>query len=98
MKLPATATLNEAAALAAALPEAVASGSGALRVDASALTAFDSSTIALLLQAQRLTQAAGRGFEVVGTPPKLLQLASLYGVDGLLPLSLSPPTARPEPA
>ena len=88
MKLPASATLNEAAALAATLPEAVATGSGVLQVDASALSAFDSSTIALLLQAQRLAQAAGRGFEVTGTPPKLEQLASLYGVDGLLPLSL----------
>ena len=87
MQLPATATLNEAAALAATLPEAVAGGSGVLRVDASALNAFDSSTIALLLQAQRLAQAAGRGFEVVGTPTKLLELASLYGVDSLLALS-----------
>ena len=94
MKLPAVATLNEAAALAATLPEAVASGSGVLRVDASALTVFDSSTIALLLQAQRLAQAAGRGFEVLGTPPKLLELASLYGVDGLLPLSPLSPASR----
>ena len=88
MKLPATATLNEAAALAATLPEAVAAGSGVLQMDASALTAFDSSTIALLLQAQRLARAAGRGFEVTAAPPKLQQLASLYGLDGLLPLSL----------
>ena len=86
MQLPATATLNEAAALAATLPEAVASGSGVLRVDASALSAFDSSTIALLLQAQRLAQAAGRGFEVLAAPPKLVELASLYGVDALLSL------------
>ena len=98
MKLPTTATLNEAAALAATLPGAVASGSGVLRVDASALTAFDSSTIALLLQAQRLAQAAGRSFEVVGTPPKLLELASLYGVDGLLPLSLPLSPSLPVPA
>ena len=39
-------------------PAQVAEGSGVLRVDASALTAFDSSTIALMLQAQRLAQAA----------------------------------------
>ena len=97
MQLPATATLNEAAALAATLPDTVASGSGVLRVDASALTAFDSATLALLLQAQRLAQAAGRGFEVVGTPPKLLQLASLYGVDALLPLSPLPPLSPPPP-
>ena len=94
MQLPATATLDNAAALAATLPDAVASGSGVLRVDASALLAFDSSTIALLLQAQRLAQAAGRGFEVVAAPAKLVQLAKLYGVDGLLCLS---PGSAPAP-
>jgi phospholipid transport system transporter-binding protein len=59
-------------------------------VDASALKAYDSSTIALLLQAQRLAQAAGRGFEVTGLPDKLLELARLYGVDSLLAPSPSP--------
>ncbi len=87
MQLPATATLEQAAALAATLPAAVAGGSGVLRVDASALTSFDSSTIALLMQARRLAQAAGRGFEVAGAPAKLSELARLYGVDGLLSLS-----------
>ena len=91
MQLPATATLAEAAALAATLPAAVAAGSGPLRVDASALTAFDSSTIALLLQTQRLAQAAGRTLQVDGVPAKLIELARLYGVDGLLPLLASEP-------
>ena len=85
MRLPATATLEEAPALAATL--AAADGSGVWQLDASELTAFDSSAIALLLQAQRLAQAAGRGFEVVGMPPKLIELATLYGVDALLALS-----------
>ena len=88
MQLPERATLEQAATLALTLPAAVEEGSDTVRIDASQLKAFDSSTIALLLQAQRLAQAAGRGFEVTGTPPKLEQLASLYGVDGLLPLSL----------
>ena len=95
MQLPATATLHEAAALAGTLPAAVAAlaaGSGPLRVDASALTAFDSSTIALLLQAQRLAQASGRTLQVDGVPPKLIELARLYGVDGLLPLPPSEPS------
>jgi phospholipid transport system transporter-binding protein len=91
MQLPATATLEQAAALAASLPAAVSAGSGVLRIDASALTAFDSSTIALLLQAQRLARAAGRSVEVAGAPAKLHELAQLYGVDGLLML-LSPGT------
>ena len=99
MNLPETATLNEAAALAATLPEAVAAGSGVLQLNASALSVFDSSAIALLLQAQRLAQAAGRGFEVVAAPAKLVELARLYGVDGLLSLSpsLPLPAALPGP-
>lgn len=84
MQLPADATLNHAAALAAQLPQALAASSGVLHLDASALKAFDSSTLALLLQAQRLAQAAGRGFEVSAVPAQLVQLARLYGVDSLL--------------
>lgn len=86
MILPATATLDETAALARALPAEIAAGSGLLTVDASALTTFDSSAIALLLQARRLAQAAGRGFAVHGAPPKLAELATLYGVVELLSL------------
>lgn len=95
MQLPATATLDEAAQLAAELPQAVAAGSGVLRVDASALKSFDSSTLALLLQAQRLAQAAGRGFEVSGMPAQLVDLARLYGVDSLLALSPAGPRDGP---
>jgi|GWRWMinimDraft_6_1066014.scaffolds.fasta_scaffold37728_2 phospholipid transport system transporter-binding protein len=84
MQLPAKATLQQAAALAASLPQALAGSTGVFRVDASLMQEVDSSTIALLLQAQRLAQAAGRSFEVTGLPPKLLALASLYGVDSLL--------------
>ncbi len=87
MQLPATATLEQAAELATTLPAEVAGGAGVLRVDAGALQAYDSSTIALLLQARRLAQAAGRGFEVVGAPAKLVELARLYGVEELLALS-----------
>ncbi len=93
MQLPATATLDQAAELAATLPAAVDAGTGTLRIDASALQAYDSSTIALLLQARRLAQAAGRDFEVVGAPGKLAELARLYGVEELLSLSPSSPTA-----
>jgi phospholipid transport system transporter-binding protein len=91
MQLPETATIDETAGLALALPAAVATGSGPVRVDAGALQAFDTSAIALLLQARRLAQAAGRGFEVVGAPPKLAELARLYGVEALLSLAPAPP-------
>jgi phospholipid transport system transporter-binding protein len=87
MILPAQATLEHSAELAALLPEAVATGSGVMRVDASALQDFDTSTIALLMQARRMAQAAGRGFAVTGAPPKLAQLAELYGVEELLSLA-----------
>ena len=65
MQLPATATLEQAAELATTLPAEVAGGAGVLRVDAGALQAYDSSTIALLLQARRLAQAAGRGLSLI---------------------------------
>jgi phospholipid transport system transporter-binding protein len=94
MQLPAIATLDEAAALAATLPAAIANGSsGPVHIDASALQSFDTSAIALLLQARRLALAAGRGVEITGVPAKLAELARLYGVEGLLSLSPSVPPA-----
>jgi phospholipid transport system transporter-binding protein len=89
VQLPADATLQRTAALAAELPAALAGSSGVFIVDASALSSYDTSTIALLLQARRLAKAAGRGFAVTGVPAQLAQLATLYGVEELL--SLSPP-------
>lgn len=87
MQLPTTATLEEAAELALLLPAAVAEGSGPVQIDASALQAFDTSAIALLLQARRLAQAGGRGFVVTGAPARLAELARLYGVEELLSLA-----------
>ena len=92
MKLPENATLEQAAGLAAQLPAALAAeSSGAFSIDATALKAYDTSTVALLLQAHRLAKGAGRGFEVVGAPLQLAELARLYGVEELL--SLSPAAA-----
>jgi phospholipid transport system transporter-binding protein len=93
MKLPPQATLEQAAALAQALPAAVTDGNGVLRIDASDLRSFDSSAIALLMQARRMAQAAGRGFEVAGAPAKLAELARLYGVEELLALRSGTPAA-----
>ena len=87
MELPATATLEQAGVLLQQINAAVgAAAGGALRVDASALKDFDTSALALLLHARR---AAGKGavqLTVVGAPPKLRELAVLYGVDELLSL------------
>ncbi len=87
LRLPENATLEQAATLAATLPAALARGKGAFSVDASALKAYDTSTIALLLQARRGAQASGRAFTVTGAPAQLVQLAALYGVERLLSVS-----------
>ena len=87
MQLPPDATLQTVAELAAKLPAAVADGSGMFTVDASALTHYDTATIALLMQARRTAQAAGRSFSVNGAPAQLQQLAALYGVQELLALA-----------
>jgi phospholipid transport system transporter-binding protein len=87
VQLPALASLELAAELAAQLPAALAGSEGVFTVDASALRGYDTSTISLLLQARRLAQASGRGFAVIGLPEQLAQLAALYGVAELLPAS-----------
>ena len=55
-----------------------------LTVDGSDLKHFDSSALAVLLECQRMARANGRAFAVQHLPPKLTELARLYGVDGLL--------------
>lgn len=91
MKLPATATLEQASALVREVEAALAGGSGPLVIDASALHSLDTSTIAVLLHARRLALAAGRGFVVEGAPAQLAQLARLYGVEELLALAPGTP-------
>jgi len=81
MQLPAQLSVDTAAAW--PLP-GVARQAGPLVVDASPLQDFDSAALAVLLQLRRQADAAGRGFELQGAPPKLVQLAQLYGVAGLL--------------
>ena len=53
--------------------------------DASALQAFDSSALAVLLECRREAQVAGKSFSVQGLPARLRQLAQLYGVAELIP-------------
>jgi phospholipid transport system transporter-binding protein len=69
------------------LEQAAATGNvdaAMLTVDGSALQHFDSSALAVLLECQRMARAKGRAFAVQSLPPKLTELARLYGVDGLL--------------
>lgn len=62
----------------------VASATGAVVVDASALTQFDSSALAVLLDCRREALRQGQSFAVRGLPERLRQLAGLYGVSELL--------------
>jgi phospholipid transport system transporter-binding protein len=88
MQLPRHLSIDGAAtALDALRSAAAAAGGGALRIDASTLEVFDSSALALLLQARRMAQARGRPLQVRGAPAKLMQLAQLYGVAELLDLT-----------
>ena len=93
MQLPDTVTLTQATELLQQVQDTVAaSASGTLlRIDASAVTVLDTAAVALLLEARRLAEQRGLGFEIAGAPPKLAELAVLYGVAGLL--SLSAPSA-----
>jgi phospholipid transport system transporter-binding protein len=87
--LPPTLTMPQARAASAALAQALAGverGAQAV-IDASALHELDTAALAVLLQAQR--DAATRGVRLVveGAPPKLRQIAALYGVESLLGLA-----------
>ena len=85
--LPNTLTLAQANAAVQAIEQVLAQGGvekGALVVDASALRNFDTSAIAVLLEARRLAQAAGRALLVRGAPPAMVELSGLYGVQALI--------------
>ena len=62
-------------------------------VDASSLTRFDSSALAVLLEFRRECLHDGKRFAVRGLAPRLRELAGLYGVSALLP----EPVAAEEP-
>jgi phospholipid transport system transporter-binding protein len=85
LTLPATTTIDQVPAL----REEWAShwseiGSDGLQVQAAELKAFDTSTLALLLEAQRRVKLQGGEFVVHGAPAKLVELAKLYGVEALV--------------
>ncbi len=86
LTLPADLTHDHAALFAATMAERVATQPALVVADATGMTAFDSSTLAVLLECRRRTVAAGQSFSVKGLPPRLRQLAGLYGVEELLPV------------
>ncbi len=84
--LPEVLTHPEAAGCARMLARGLrASGERQAVVDATALERFDSSALAVLLEARREALARGMAFAVTGMPSRLRALATLYGVDALLP-------------
>jgi phospholipid transport system transporter-binding protein len=54
-------------------------------VDASALTRFDSTALAVCLELRRVAARAGKSLVWQAVPPRLLDLAKLYGIAELLP-------------
>lgn len=84
--LPAELTHDQAAACCRMLGQALRSQPEATVVaDAGSLTRFDSSALAVLLDCRREALALGKTFAVSRMPPRLRELATLYGVDPLLP-------------
>jgi phospholipid transport system transporter-binding protein len=83
--LPAQLTHAQAAACSRMLAQALRAQQQPHAVaDASALQQFDSSALAVLLECRREALVLGRSFAVAGMPPRLHELAGLYGVADLL--------------
>ena len=61
-------------------------------LDASALAQFDSAALAVMLELRREATAVNKSFAVLGLPPRLADLAALYGIDALLPTMSTAPT------
>ena len=84
--LPSRLTHDDAPACLRMLQQGIAGQAGNSTVlDAAALTQFDSSALAVLLECRRETVALGQGFSVKQLPQRLRELAALYGVAALLP-------------
>ncbi len=88
LSLPATLTNAQASSALGELEPALRAwtGPGPMGLDAASLLHFDTAALAVLLQCQRSAQAAGHALKVRGAPAKLVELARLYGVEGLLGL------------
>lgn len=84
--LPAELTHEQAAASCRMLVQGMRSQAEPVVVaDAAALSRFDSSALAVLLECRREALALGKTFSVSRLPRRLRELATLYGVAELLP-------------
>lgn len=66
-------------------PALAEAGESQVTVDASALTRFDSTALAVCLELRRMAARAGKSLVWAGVPPRLSDLARLYGIAELLP-------------
>jgi len=83
--LPERLTHEHAVACCRMLSQGLKAVSGPRAVlDASALRAFDSSALAVMLDCRREAITHGKTLVVRQLPPRLRELAGLYGVSGLL--------------
>lgn len=84
--LPAELMHADAAACSRMLAQALRAEADTTAIaDASALSRFDSSALAVLLDCRREALALGKSFSVSRLPVRLRELATLYGVAELLP-------------
>ena len=90
--LPASMTLRDAPAVLESLRQSFAAEAQPVwRIDAAQVTQSDTSALAVLLECARMAAAEQRKLEIVGVPPRLGDLAQLYGVDELLGLVCQKP-------
>ncbi len=83
--LPQELTHIEANACLRMLVQGMRSQTGAdVVVDATGLSQFDSSALAVLLEFRRESLALGKRFSIRGLPTRLHDLAALYGIVELL--------------
>jgi phospholipid transport system transporter-binding protein len=83
--LPATLTQVQATACLAELSALLNAQGPQVVVEAAALHEFDSAALAVLLELRRGALDAGKQFAVHSMPPRLANLATLYGIETLLP-------------
>lgn len=83
--LPSELTYKQSSACLRMLMQGLPSQTGpAVVVDAAALSRFDTSALAVLLDLRRNSLARGKTFDLRGLTPRLVDLARLYGVAELL--------------
>lgn len=84
LQLPTTLTHDQATACVQSLVRSLANEPNRAVLDAAALTSFDSSALAVVLELRRACARLGKSLVVQGLPKQLLALATLYGVHSLL--------------